>query len=86
MIRNIIYIFVSAIALLFIGSCNFLTKTKQTVKNTRSSYRRRCLSGGGMRDIIYKAQAADRRPAQIIQKYRFRYSYRYSYRSTGEMV
>ena len=39
-----------------------------------------------MRDIIYKAQAADRRPAQIIQKYRFRYSYRYSYRSTGEMV
>ena len=44
------------------------------------------LSGGGMRDIIYKAQAADCRPAQIIQKYRFRYSYRYSYRSTGEMV
>ena len=39
---------------MFIGSCNFLTKTKQTVKNTRSSYRRRCLSGGGMRDIIYK--------------------------------
>ena len=37
-----------------------------------------------MRDIIHKAQAADRRPAQIIQKYRFRYSYRYSYRSTGK--